>query len=379
LTIRVALSWQPVAASLAQLAWALGGVSAGLWGLGALLSRRVCRRALQPVIRMAGAARALRADEPGQLLPVAPSGDELEDLGRAFNDLLVRLQEVLERQQRFTGDASHQLRTPLTAMLGQVEVALRQDRTPDEYRRVLQVVQRRAGQMSQLVELLLFLARMPAQAELPQTRVVNLADWLDEHLRLWSDHPRAADIRRLRPEEAPAGEVRIQPALLGQLLDNLLDNACKYSEPGTPITIRVGRAGRGAELTVADRGHGIGPEDLPHVCDPFYRTAEARRLGRPGVGLGLTVAQRIVKALGGELRIDSRPGEGSRFTVYLPAVREAFARACLEGAGESGIPSAFSREPEASADSKPQPTTTLVSGAPESVGAGKVHGTGGPG
>ncbi len=322
-TIRVGLLWHPVAAELRQLAWTLLCVSAVLWGVGALFSRRVCRRAIHPVVEMASCARTLRGDQPGQLLPITPTRDEVEDLGHSFNDLLTRLQEVLQQQQRFAGDASHQLRTPLTAVLGQVEVALRQERSPEEYQRVLQIVRRRAGEMRQMVELLLFLARIPARSEPPDTRIIDMADWLEEYRRHCEDHPRACDVLWPNLEADAAWEIRTQPALLGQLVDNLLDNACKYSETGTPIHVSIEREGRRVVLIVADEGLGIGTEDLPHICDPFYRSSEARRLGRPGVGLGLTVVQRIVTVLGGELRIESKPGQGSRFSVYLPAVRDA--------------------------------------------------------
>jgi signal transduction histidine kinase len=323
LTIRVGLLWHPVATALRQLAWTLLGVSAGLLGLVALFSRRVCRRAIRPVVEMASSARALRGDQPGQLLPIAPTGDEVEDLGHSFNDLLTRLQEVLQQQQRFAGDASHQLRTPLTAVLGQVEVALRQERSPEEYQRVLQIVRRRAGEMRQMVELLLFLARMPARSEPPDTRIVDLAGWLEDHRRHWEEHPRARDISWPSLDADSGWEIRTQPALLEQLVDNLLDNACKYSEADTPIRVSLERERRSVTLTVADEGLGVCAEDLPHLCDPFYRSAEARRLGLPGVGLGLTVVQRIATVLGGELGIDSKPGGGSRFAVYLPAVRDA--------------------------------------------------------
>lgn len=335
LTIRVALTGKPMTAELRQLAWTLAGVSAGLWGVGLLLSRRVCRRAIDPVVRMASSARALRADEAGQVLTVAGTADELEDLGRAFNDVLTRLREVLERQQRFTGDASHQLRTPLTAVLGQVEVALRQERSTEEYQRVLELVRRRAGDMRETVELLLFLARMPAKTELPQTRIVKLAEWLGQRMRCWAEHPRFGDIQWPDSAELAGWEVRTQPALLGQVFENLVDNACKYSDPGTPITIRIEQAWRGVVLIVSDRGQGIAAADLPHICDPFYRSSESSRLGLPGVGLGLTIAGRIVKALGGELRIESELGRGSRLNVYLPAVSESFARgAGFKPAGE---------------------------------------------
>ncbi|HTU93879.1 MAG TPA: ATP-binding protein [Gemmataceae bacterium] len=337
LTIRVGLSQQPVAAALRQLAWTLLGVSAGLWGIGALLSRRVCRRAIRPVVEMASCAKSLHGDQPGQLLPVAPSGDEVEDLGHSFNDLLTRLQEVLQQQQCFAGDASHQLRTPLTAVLGQVEVALRQERSSEEYQRVLQIVRRRAGEMRQMVELLLFLARMPARTEPPDTRIVNLASWLEEHRRRWEDHPRAADISWPSLDAEAGWEIRTQPALVGQLVDNLLDNACKYSETGSPIRVSIEPARPGVTLTVSDEGLGIRAEDLPHICDPFYRSSEARRLGRPGVGLGLTVVQRIVTVLGGELRIDSQPGRGSRFSVDLDASPKRQRGEIQPLAGASGL------------------------------------------
>jgi two-component system, OmpR family, sensor kinase len=114
-------------------------------------------------------------------------------------------------------------------------------------------------------------------------------------------------------------EVRVQAPLLGQLLDNLLDNACKYSDPGTPITLRLGCEAGAVLLSVEDAGCGIAAEDLPHVFEPFYRSERARHAGRPGVGLGLAVAQRIAASFGGDLRAHSEPGRGSRFTLRLPA------------------------------------------------------------
>jgi signal transduction histidine kinase len=98
----------------------------------------------------------------------------------------------------------------------------------------------------------------------------------------------------------------------------LLDNACKYSCPGSSITLHLGHAVGFATLEVEDEGPGIPPQDLPHVFEPFFRSSEARRVGRPGVGLGLAVARRIAMALGGTLTATSAPGQGSRFTLRLP-------------------------------------------------------------
>src|SRR5437868_10416144 len=152
---------------------------------------------------MAAAARTMATVDLSQRLKHTANGDELDDLGHSFNGLLDRLQESFERQRRFTGDASHQLRTPLTAILGQLEVALRRPRTADEYRQALATVHDRAGHLRRIVESLLFLARADADARLPERERVDLADWLPEHLRTCSEHPRFGDIVAAAGRDAP--------------------------------------------------------------------------------------------------------------------------------------------------------------------------------
>jgi signal transduction histidine kinase len=202
-------------------------------------------------------------------------------------------------------------------MLGQVEVALRRDRSPEEYRDVLRRVNGQASQLRQIVEMLLFLARADADARLPQLEPLDLAAWLPEHLQQWSTHTRYADIRL---EGAAAGPlpVRASAPLLGQLVDNLLDNACKYSEPETPIAVGVREEKDTILVSVADVGCGIDANDLPHLFEPFYRAPAARRRGVGGVGLGLAVARRIAVASGGQLNAESDGKRGTQLTLRLP-------------------------------------------------------------
>src|SRR5262249_5245015 len=134
LVLVAAVTLKPARATLHTMALALGATSFLLWLAAALISRRLCRRALLPVRAMASTARTLGANTLDQRLPLHGTNDELEELGQAFNGLLDRLQEAFERQRRFTGDASHQLRTPLTALLGLLEVTLRHPRSPEDYR-----------------------------------------------------------------------------------------------------------------------------------------------------------------------------------------------------------------------------------------------------
>jgi len=320
LVVTAGTSLEPVRATLRGLAAVLAAVSVGLWVVAAVAGRAVCRWALRPVTRMADVARGMTAADLGARLPTAPTGDELEGLGRAFNALLGRVEEAFERQRGFTAEASHQLRTPLTALIGHVEVALRRDRDGDEYQRVLGAVHRQAERLRRVIEALLFLARADAEAGLPALERLDVGPWAAEHVRAgWSGHPRAADIR---VEAAPA-PADVHPVLLGEMLDALVDNACKYSPPGTPITVRVVASEDAVELSVADAGPGIAQADMARVFEPFVRSSDARRRGVDGLGLGLAVALRIARAHGGELGVVSTLGRGTRFTLRLPVAREA--------------------------------------------------------
>jgi heavy metal sensor kinase len=319
LVLSVWLSLDPVSVTLRSLAIALTVLSVTVWLLAALLGRWVARRALAPVTRMAQAARAMTPADPGQRLPSPGTGDELDDLQRAFNDLLCRLHDAFERQRRFTGDASHQLRTPLAAMLGQVEVALRRPRPDAEYRETLAHVHAQAQHLRQIVESLLFLARADAEAGLDALEVIDLREVVRTLAERWSGHARAADLRIDVP--ADAMPTRTQPLLLGQLLDNLVDNAFKYSEPGTAVFVRMRREASAVAIDVEDAGPGIAGDDVPHIFEPFYRSLESRRCGLPGVGLGLAMVRRIAAALGGEVAVKSDLGVGSRFTLRVPVLR----------------------------------------------------------
>lgn len=307
----------PVRNDLDRLAWLLAGLTAGLWLTAAVVGRWLCRRTLAPVTEMAAAARDLSPADPAERLAVRPTGDELEDLGRAFNEALGRLEEAFDRQRRFTGDASHQLRTPLAAVLGQVEVALRRDRDAAEYRDTLRSVADEIRHLHRLTEALLFLARADAEAGLPDLREMDLATWVSEHVGGWRAAHRDTridlEVNGLNPS------VRAHPELLAQLVDNLLDNAVKYGPTAGPIRVAVGIRGGEPEVSVEDSGPGIAREDLPHVFDPFFRSAEARSAGVRGVGLGLAVARRIAEAMGARITAESEPGRGSRFAVRFPA------------------------------------------------------------
>jgi two-component system OmpR family sensor kinase len=319
LELTAAISLTPVQALMNKLGIILTTLSAVILFGAALLGRRLCRRALIPLGQMSAAARSMGEADWGTRLPCPNTKDELADLGASFNNLLDRLQDAYERQRRFTSEASHQLRTPLTAMLGQVEIGLRRPRSADDYRRILVQVEGQAQQLRQIIEMLLFLARADADAALPDLEPVHFQTWLTNYLPSWEGHPRFKDLC-LELETAECCFLQAHPALLGQLVGNLIDNACKYSAPGTPITIRLEHGPGSCSCAIEDQGDGIDSIDLPHVFEPFYRSARSRQSGIPGMGLGLAVARRIAMALGGEIVPTSTLGQGSCFTLRLPVI-----------------------------------------------------------
>ncbi|MBN9520160.1 HAMP domain-containing protein [bacterium] len=315
----------PLRAALRTLGTGLAGVSLAVW-LGALVAGRwVCRRALRPVTEMAAAARAMTADDVGSRLPPPGARGELEELHAAIGGLLGRLHAALGRERRFTAEASHQLRTPLGTILGQVEVALRRSRPPEEYERVLGVVRRQTADLTRCVEALLFLARSDADAPLPPAEPIDLRAWLPEFLATRTVLPRHGDVSF---EPAPAARlcVAAHPPLLREAVGNLIDNALKYSPPGTPVVVRAAAAGGNVTLAVEDRGPGVAEADLPHVFEPFFRAGGAAVV--PGSGLGLAVVARVAAAFGGRVAAQNRPDGGARFTVTLPALvdEEGFIR-----------------------------------------------------
>ena len=317
LSITAGVSLVPIHTTLRRLAANLIGLSLAVWITALFLGRFICRRALLPVRNMAAIASEMQASDLTGRLPVIRSRDELEALSRAFNSLLDRVQETFERQRRFTGDASHQLRTPLTAILGQIDVALRKERNNEEYQRVLSTVQLKAHRLSRIVESLLFLARADSDAPEPRLEQLDTGSWLLAYLESWKDHDRAKDITF---ESHCSGKcvISVDRELFRELFDILLDNACKYSLPGTAIQVSLESDKNLVAIHVTDHGFGIAESDLPNLFVPFVRCDESRLKGIEGIGLGLSIAKRLTAVFKGELTVSSQKNVETCFTVTLP-------------------------------------------------------------
>ena len=328
ITITAAASLGPDQRVLRMLLASSLGVSACLWSIAALASRRICRQALAPLTAMSDAAKEITASKLNLRLPSPNTGDEIAELANSFNDLLGRVQDAYGKQQRFTAEASHQLRTPLAGLLGQIEVARRKPRTLHEFQTVLESVHEQGLHLTRLVDTLLLLARPESESGPIQIEKIDLVVWTQLQLERWSDHPRARDLEIVDTQQPIP--VATHPLLLSQLFDNLLDNALKYSEIGTAVTLLVGREGEHPVVEIMDHGIGMLPDELRELFEPFFRSGEVRRLGIAGAGLGLAVVRRIAQVLNISIAVTSEIGRGCSFKLVFPN-RLDNDRVCADG------------------------------------------------
>ena len=294
-----------IANPLALLLASLGG----LW---------LANKALSPVDRLTRAAERIGRGNLSERVEEHRSQDEIGRLAATFNQMISRLEQAFERERRFTADASHELKTPLAVLRGDIEVALRRERTPEEYQRVLQSNLEEIARLTKLTEDLLTLARSDANEsvlDLEQVQLDQLASEAHAYIAPLADSGGVA-----LTYEAPASPVMIEgdQKRLKQLLVNLLDNAIKYTPAGGSARLALAVNDSCAVIEVTDTGRGIPAGALPHIFERFYRQTDPRDSRVTGFGLGLAITKWIVDAHGGSIEARSQEGHGSSFIVRLP-------------------------------------------------------------
>jgi heavy metal sensor kinase len=277
----------------------------------------LAQRALRPVDRMTEAARRISAEHLDERLDTTGSDDELDRLATTLNDMLGRLDIAFRQIRQFSADASHELQTPLTILRGELEVALRAPRSPEEYRRVLVSALEEGERIARLVEGLLLLSRADAGVLRMDRQPIDLAHLVTE---VCAQAQVLADARGVILGLDSVVPVTIQgdSAHLRRLLLNLVDNGIKYTPAGGRVTLSLQHDDRWAALRVSDTGIGIAPDEQERVFQRFYRAPEALSRGEEGSGLGLCIARSIAEAHGGRIEVRSTVGGGSTFTVFLP-------------------------------------------------------------
>lgn len=298
------------ALGLTLIALLVSGVTfAGAWWLAG--------RAVAPVRDITGQAEEIGAATLGRRITAHADTLEYRRLVDVLNTMLDRIDAAFEAQRRFTGDASHELRSPLTALRGEIELALRKERSPEEYRRVLESGLEEAERLGDLADELLTLARSDAGVMEPRRRRVRLAEPVQRAVdRLRS---RAAD-KRIDIAASVTDDVAglWDPELLERMAYNLVENAVKYTTPGGHVRLEIRADDETAVLDVMDTGPGLREVDRGLVFDRFYR-ADVARADSEGTGLGLSIVQAIARAHGGDVTADNRDEGGALFRVRLPA------------------------------------------------------------
>jgi len=285
--------------------------------LGLLGGWWLTRKAMAPVSQLTEAITRVHERNLREPLPRTHSGDEFDRLTEVFNAMLARLDDSFNRIREFTLHASHELKTPLTILCGEIETALRDESlTPaerDRYASQLDELRR----LARIVDGLTLLAK----ADAGQVTLTLEPIRLDELVRdNFADTQILAEPQQIRVELTGCEEISVcaDRHRLRQLLLNLADNAVKYNQPQGRVTMNLHRVNGAAEFVIANTGPGIPPESLPRIFDRFYRGDPAHGNEVDGCGLGLSIAQWIISAHHGTIRVESAPSQLTTVTVRLP-------------------------------------------------------------
>jgi signal transduction histidine kinase len=296
----------------------------GMILLAALGGHWMSRKALQPVALLAEEARRINDRNLDIRLPVPTAQDEISDLSRTLNQMLERIDNAFASVRAFTGNASHELRTPITLLRTEIEIALFRPREGGEYRATLTRLHEETIRMGKLVETLLSIARADAGAEKMVMQAVDVSGLFQ---RMNQDWMRIMQLARLdfRTEVEDHDLVVLgDPASLSRLLSILLDNGRQYTPPGGYVVLTGKNDGTRIRFSVRDNGIGIAEEDLPRIFERFYRGGSMQE--SRGSGLGLALGKWIAERHGTQLLVESEAGQGSDFSFSLMRVDPALGK-----------------------------------------------------
>jgi heavy metal sensor kinase len=293
----------------------VAGLSVLLLGLGGgALASRLLFTSIQ---RIGATARRIAAGNLAERIPAADMDRELGELADVLNSTFARLDAAFARQQQFTADAAHELRTPLAVILSETQTALRRDRAPEEYRDSIRACEEAAQHMRRLSEALLALARLDAGNAPGKREPVDLAlvarECLDR-LQATADQRGIRLQTDLRPATLPGHADQ-----LGRVFANLLENALDHTPAGGTVRATTAAENDQVVAVVADTGAGIPPESLPHVFERFYQVAQSRSEREGHFGIGLALCKAIVEAHGGRIEAASELDAGTTMTLRWPA------------------------------------------------------------
>jgi two-component system, OmpR family, sensor kinase len=293
-----------------------------IWGSAAVVLAAIggwllATAALRPVEQMRREAAAISGDNSAARLRVPATRDEVASLGTTMNELLSRLHGALRRQREFVADAGHELRTPLAVLQTELELAQRQERTPDELRDAIEHAAVETDRLARLADELLFLARGDAEQMGPRLAPVDLDSLLKSVSRAYSATAEAGGVTL--QAQVPVGlVVQLDEDLVRRALGNLLDNAIRFAPDGSTVALSAALVDDDLEISVHDEGSGFPSEFLPHAFERFRRADDARTRRGGGAGLGLAIVREVARAHSGIVVATNAATGGAIVTLRLP-------------------------------------------------------------
>lgn len=277
----------------------------------------MARRAVSGVEAITRTARSISRGSLEKRIPVKGRGDEIDQLAMTLNQMLDRIQSLVDEVRQMGEDIAHDLKSPLTRIRGMSEIALTTGKTQAEYEAMAASAIEECDRLLDIINTMLMISRTEAGVEKPSRTTIDLAGLVREACELFGTTAEDGGLT-LSCHVPETCEILGDTRMIQRLLANLLDNAIKYTAPGGKVEVLLSkRAGGGATLTVRDTGRGIDAADLPRIFERFYRGDQSR--SESGTGLGLSLARAIARAHGGDITVESRLHEGSVFSATFPS------------------------------------------------------------
>ena len=271
-------------------------------------------RILNPIKEITKAASEISVGDLDRIIPLPMQKDEIYDLVQAFNKMVIRLRDGVEMIERFNSDVSHELKTPLTVLKGELEIALRKDRDCEYYKNTLKVSLVEVNNLIEMVEEMLLFTKI--ENEIDKKESVKVDEVLLSVVSSLSKKAKDKGVS-LKIERLEACEIETNPILIRTIFVNIIDNAIKYNLENKNVYISLYLQNNTLIFEVKDEGIGIKQNEISKITERFYRTEKSRNRGVKGFGLGLSIVKRALEILKGDIQIESEENKGTNIKILI--------------------------------------------------------------
>ena len=271
-------------------------------------------RILNPIKEITKVANEISVGDLDRIIPLPPQKDEIYELVQAFNRMVVRLRDGVEMIERFNSDVSHELKTPLTVLKGELEIALRKDRSIDYYKETLKISLKEVNHLIEMVEEMLLFTKI--ENEIGKEEITRIDEVLLDVISSLSNKANQKNVV-LKPVTIETIDYKTNPILIKTIFTNIIDNAIKYNKENGYVYIYLYKKENQIIFEVKDEGIGIGVTEITKIMERFYRSEKSRNRGIKGFGLGLSIVKRALEILKGDIKIESQENNGTKVQIIF--------------------------------------------------------------